>query len=65
MPFLSIFLLHDLTREQCDQLGIYRGLSTSAELEAFLCSLGLRTVNGAPKAARGAVTRAARDAGIP
>lgn len=65
MPFLSVFLLHDLTPAQCDLLGTYYGFPNSAELEAFLCSLGLRTVNGTPKAAWGAFTRAARDAGLP
>jgi hypothetical protein len=65
IPFLSIFLLHDLTQEQCDTLGSYYGFPDSAELEAFLCSLGLRKVDGTPKAAWGAVTRAARDAGLP
>jgi hypothetical protein len=65
MPFVSIFLLHDLTRQQCDQFGGYYGLPDNAEFEAFLCSLGLRAVDGTPKAAWGAVTRAAKTAGLP
>ncbi len=65
MPFLSIFLLHDLTRQQCDLFGSYYGLPDNAEFEAFLCSLGLRKVDGTAKAAWSAVTRAARGAGLP
>jgi hypothetical protein len=50
IPFLNFFLLHDLTRPTCEQLGRYYGLSDENFL-AYLCSLGLRRADGSPKPA--------------
>jgi hypothetical protein len=65
MPFLNVFLLHDFTQAQCDAFGVYYALPNSAEFKAFLCSLGLRSVDGTPKAAWAALEAAARAAGLP
>jgi hypothetical protein len=60
IPFLNFFLLHDLTRASCEQLGSYYGLRDENFL-AYLCSLGLRRANGVPKPAwRAFVDGAAR-----
>jgi hypothetical protein len=57
IPFLSVFLMHDLTPAICDGLGTYYGLPDNAPFEAFLCSLGLRAANGTPKLAWQAFVR--------
>jgi hypothetical protein len=51
IPLLNWFALHDLTRAMCDQLGAYYGLPGQTSFEAYLCSLGLRRVDGTPKQA--------------
>ncbi|GAC1658267.1 MAG: hypothetical protein NVS4B3_25520 [Gemmatimonadaceae bacterium] len=65
MPFVNIFLLHDLTQAQCDAYGVYYGLPTNADFKAYLCSLGMRRTDGTPKAAWPALVDAARRAGVP
>lgn len=49
MPFLSYFLLHDLPAQMCDDFGKYYGLPNNRNFKEFLCTLGLRQVNGTPK----------------
>jgi len=51
IPFMSLFLLHDIPEEQCTQLSQYYGLPSVAEFRAFLCSLGLRRADGTPRLA--------------
>ncbi len=58
IPFLNFFLLHDLPPKMCDELAQYYGVG-GANFKAYLCSLGLRKVNGAPKAAWQAFSRGA------
>jgi hypothetical protein len=65
MPFVNVFLLHDMTQAQCDTYGVYYGLPNSADFKAYLCSLGLRSADGTPKAAWPALVVAARRAGLP
>ena len=64
MPFVSLFLLHDFTPEQCDAFGQYYGLPDNAEFEAYLCTLGLRHADGTPRPAWQAVVSAAAAAGL-
>lgn len=65
MPFVSLFLLHDFTDEQCRAFGDYYGIPDNAEFEAYLCTLGLRHADGTPRPAWQAVVNAARDARLP
>jgi len=51
LPFLSIFLMHDLDPATCDALAQYYGLDGDAAFVSFLCTLGLRHDDGAPKPA--------------
>lgn len=51
IPFLSIFALHDLTPDLCQSAAQYYGAPDDQNLQAFLCSLGLRRANGDPKPA--------------
>lgn len=48
MPFLSVFLLHDLTETQCADLVRYYAVSTPS-FQSFLCTLGLRRADGTPR----------------
>lgn len=48
IPFLSYFCMHDFGRKWCDQLLTYYGIK-DPNFEAYLCTLGVRTVGGAPK----------------
>ncbi len=50
IPFLDIFLLHDLTEQICSKLEDYYGLK-HANFHAYLCTLGLRASDGTPKLA--------------
>jgi hypothetical protein len=59
MPFVSLFLLHDLTAEQCADFGVYYNLPNQPTFISFLCSLGLRRTDGTPKPAWNAVRTAA------
>lgn len=51
IPFLNWFALHDFTTAMCQQFGTYYGLPGDANFKAYLCSLGLRRVDGSPKLA--------------
>ena len=59
IPFLSFYALHDLPQRTCDEIAGYYKRAGSANLKAFLCSLGLRHENGAPKAAWSAFVKGA------
>ncbi len=50
IPFLNFFLEHDIPQQQCDSFSRYYGLPGNQNFGAFLCSLGLRRVDGRPKA---------------
>ncbi len=66
IPFLSFFLLHDFTPKMCDDLAKYYGMSGQAtNLKAYLCSLGLRRANGAPKPAWQSLVDSAAATGFP
>jgi hypothetical protein len=65
IPFLNIFLLHDLPEPLCKELANYYGVPGNAPFEAYLCSLGLRKTDGSPKAAWKAVVSASQQAGLP
>jgi hypothetical protein len=49
VPMLNWFALGDFTAQLCDQLVGYYGLGGDRNFGAYLCSLGLRRVDGAPK----------------
>lgn len=51
IPFLNFFLLHDFPQQTCDAFGTYYGLPNVPTFKAFLCSLGLRQVDGTPRQA--------------
>jgi hypothetical protein len=50
IPFLDFFLLHDLSEQMCSELEDYYRVSHE-RFHAFLCTLGLRQVDGTPKLA--------------
>jgi len=50
VPMLNWFALGDFTTQLCDQLTGYYGLGGDRNFGAYLCSLGLRRVDGTPKA---------------
>lgn len=58
MPFVSLFLLHDFTPQQCTDFGVYYNLPNQAQFIGFLCSLGLRKVDGSPRPSWDAVRTA-------
>ena len=58
MPFVSLFLLHDFTPQQCADFGVYYNLPNQAQFIGFLCSLGLRKADGSPRPAWDAVRTA-------
>ena len=62
--FLNIYLLHDPTQAECDAQSAYYGLS-APQFNALICSLGLRHVDGTPKAVWTTLTDKARAAGLP
>lgn len=64
IPLLNFFLLHDVSPAQCEAWGSYYGLANSANFKAYLCSLGLRRPDSAPKAAWNALLDAARESGF-
>jgi hypothetical protein len=65
IPFLNYFLLHDITQQQCDALAVYYNLPTVQNFKDFLCTLGLRTVDGTAKNAWAQFVSSATDAGLP
>lgn len=58
MPFVSLFLLHDFTPQQCTDFGVYYNLPNQAQFIGFLCSLGLRKADGSPRPSWDAVRTA-------
>jgi hypothetical protein len=59
IPLLNWFALHDFTPELCRQLDAYYGAPGDPNFGAFLCSLGLRRVDGTAKPAWPALVTAA------
>lgn len=49
MPFVNLFLLHDFTQQQCNELGTYYGLPNQASFISFLCTIGLRKADGSAR----------------
>lgn len=64
IAFLNFFVLHDFTQQMCDEFGVYYGAPTPS-FEAYLCTLGLRTVNGTPRAAWSTLVSEASQANLP
>jgi hypothetical protein len=60
IPLLNWFALGDLTAQVCDSFTGYYSLPGDANFAAYLCSLGLRRVDGVPKASWQAFLDAAR-----
>lgn len=60
IPFLSFFQLHDFTPQLCDVLLVRYAMPGAASFRAFLCSLGLREVNGTPRLAWNALVEESR-----
>lgn len=58
MPFVSLFMLHDFSAQQCADLSAYYNLPNQPTFTSFLCTLGLRTADGTPRAAWSAVRTA-------
>jgi len=65
IPFLNYFALHDFSPAQCDQWGAYYGLPNDVNFKAYLCSLGLRQLDGTPKQGWQAFVDGARATGLP
>jgi hypothetical protein len=49
MPYLNYFLLHDFSDAACDEFTAYYGAPSDPNFHEFLCTLGLRRVDGSPK----------------
>lgn len=64
IPFLNVFLLHDLPSQKCEELAKYYGLPHDLNFRAFLCSLGLRHADGTPKLAWTSLVKGARTVGF-
>jgi hypothetical protein len=60
IPLLNWFALHDLTTEVCDTFTRYYALPGDANFAAYLCTLGLRRADDAPKPSWQAFIDAAR-----
>jgi hypothetical protein len=60
IPLLNWFALHDLTTDVCDTFTRYYALPGDANFAAYLCTLGLRRADGAPKPSWQAFIDAAR-----
>lgn len=58
MPFVSLFLLHDFTPQQCSDFEVYDNLPNQPQFYSFLCTLGLRKADGTPRPSWGAVRAA-------
>jgi hypothetical protein len=65
IPFLSFFLLHDLTPTICAQANTYYQLPPDPAFQAYLCSLGLRHDDDTLKPAWSAFVSAAAAHGFP
>ncbi len=51
IPFLNLFTLHDFTSQTCDGFIEYYGVVATPSFKSYLCSLGLRQVDGTPREA--------------
>jgi hypothetical protein len=60
IPLLNWFALGDLTPQLCDSFTGYYNLPADANFSAYLCTLGLRRVDGTAKPAWSAFVAAAR-----
>jgi len=65
IPFLNYFLLHDLTPQLCDSLATQYGLPNVQNFKDYLCTLGLRTVDGVAKTGWGQFVTASGSAELP
>lgn len=65
IPFLSFFLLHDLTPDVCAQLNAYYQVPPDAAFQAYLCTLGLRRDDDTVKASWQAFLNGAAADGFP
>jgi hypothetical protein len=65
IPFLSFYLLHDLTPTTCAQLNSYYQVSPDPAFQAYLCTLGLRHDDDTLKPAWSAFVSAAAAQGFP
>jgi hypothetical protein len=59
MPFVSLFMLHDFTQQQCAELGVYYNLPNQQSFLSFLCTIGLRRADGSARPSWDAVRSAA------
>jgi hypothetical protein len=64
IPFLNFFAMHDFTAQLCKDLSAYYGINDYAPFREFLCSLGFRKANGAPKLAWQAFVDGAKSSGF-
>jgi hypothetical protein len=64
IPFLNYFMLHDFTQQMCHDFAIYYGFP-DPNFEAYLCTLGLRRVDGVPKISWQAFVNGAASVGLP
>jgi hypothetical protein len=51
ISYFNYFLEHDFSQTDCDSFGEFYGISNDVAFESYLCSLGLRRVDGTPKPA--------------
>lgn len=65
VPLMNYFLLHDFTRQMCQDLGSYYGAGGQGAFEDFLCTLGLRHDDGTPRQAWTQLRQQAAAAGLP
>jgi len=62
IPFLNFFPLHDFPPSTCDDFEVYYGQAGVPGFKDFLCSLGLKTVNGTARQAWSTLLAEARAA---
>lgn len=65
IPFLTFFHLHDFTQTMCDDFSVYYQAVGSSSFNAYLCTLGLRRVDGTPRDAWYVLETEARRANLP
>lgn len=65
IPFLTYFLLHDITPDLCDSFTTYYGANTLPGFKEYLCTLGLRQANGTPRQAWSTLVNEAKAAHLP
>ena len=64
IPFLNFLGLHDISPSQCDLYAGYYGQPGNRAFKAYLCSLGLRRADGAPKASWQRLVDTAKASGV-